>query len=169
MITNVHNSTDQWQKKTPFQIFGDHRFSNFNKSTNQQRFAHSPLFIRSQMFTIQQINSRKKHHFKFLEITNVPPFTNQQINSVSHIVHYLYNHKCSQFNRSTEEKIHHFKFFEFTNFSNFTNQQINSVSHIFQYSYDHKCSQNERSTVEKKHHFKFLEIINFLNFKKSTN
>ena len=34
------------------------------------------------MFTIQQINDRKKHHFKFLEITKFQIYTNQQINQV---------------------------------------------------------------------------------------
>merc|ERR1711873_373259 len=115
------------RKKTPFQNFGDYKFPNFHKSTNQQHFAHSPLFIKSQMFTIQQINGRKKHHFKFLEITNFPNFTNQQINSISHIVHYLYDHKCSQFNRSTAEKntISNFWRSQISQINKSTNQQFN--------------------------------------------
>ena len=120
-----------------------------------------PPCIQSQMFTIQQINGRKKHHFKFLAISNFPTFTNKQINSDLHVVHYLYDQKCSQFNRTSAEKntISNFWRLQITQFS-----QINSVLHIVHYLYDHKCSQFNISTAEKNTISKVFEFTNFPSF-----
>ena len=95
------------------------------------------------MFTIQQINGRKKHHFKFLEMTNFPIFTNQQINSVSHIVTNVHN------SSDRWKKKNHFNFLEITIFQNFQNQQFNSISHIVHYLYNHNWAQFKRSTAKK--------------------
>ena len=81
-------------------------------------FSYNVIIVSSE---IQQINGRKKRHFKFLAISNFPTFTNQQINSDLHVVHYLYDHKCSQFNRSRAEK---------NTISNFWRSQISKLSQI---------------------------------------
>merc|ERR1711923_250478 len=102
------------------------------------------------MFKIQQINCRKIKHFKFLEITSFPIFTNQQINSILHIVHYTYDHKCSQFNRSTAEK---------NTILNFSRSQISQINKSTAFAHSPLFIQSQMFTIQqvngkKKHNFK---------------
>ena len=92
-IKNVHNSKDQRQKKWPFEIFGDKNFHKFGKSTNQWSFAYSPIFIQSQMVTIQQINSLKNPLWKIIQVINCTILT-----AVCRILHSIDRGlcKCSQ-------------------------------------------------------------------------